>query len=125
MFHINSAAACAAGEPMFHINSAAACAAGEADVPHQPQRPPFEGHGSTICRRPKCTSGPYRKARKESKLSLMGTSLPEEELERRGDERTTELVAALEKSEARFRALMENSIDVTVIVDADLRLQYV
>jgi two-component system, cell cycle sensor histidine kinase and response regulator CckA len=55
----------------------------------------------------------------------MGASLSEEELERLVDERTTELVAALEQSEARFRALMENSIDITVIVDADLRLQYV
>jgi hypothetical protein len=55
----------------------------------------------------------------------MGLSLSEEELERRVDARTAELVAALQKSEARFRALIENSIDVTVIVDADLRMQYV
>jgi PAS domain S-box-containing protein len=55
----------------------------------------------------------------------MDVSLPEEELERRVEERTAELVAALQKSEARFRALIENSIDVTAILDADLRVQYV
>ena len=39
--------------------------------------------------------------------------------------RTAELGAALQKSEARFRALIENSIDVTAILDADMRVQYV
>ena len=55
----------------------------------------------------------------------MDVSLSEEELERRVEERTAELVAALQKSEARFRALIENSIDVTAILDADMRVQYV
>ena len=55
----------------------------------------------------------------------MDVSLLEEELERRVEERTAELVAALQKSEARFRALIENSIDVTSILDADMRVQYV
>jgi PAS domain S-box-containing protein len=55
----------------------------------------------------------------------MDVSLSEEELERRVSERTAELVAALQKSEARFRALIENSIDVTAILDADMRVQYV
>ena len=55
----------------------------------------------------------------------MGVSLSDEELERRVSERTAELVAALQKSEARFRALIENSIDVTAIIDAELRVQYV
>src|SRR5437868_11522804 len=54
-----------------------------------------------------------------------GVSQSEADLERRVEERTAELATALEKSEARFRALMENSIDVTLIVDSDLRLQYV
>jgi two-component system cell cycle sensor histidine kinase/response regulator CckA len=53
----------------------------------------------------------------------MDVSLSEEELERRVEERTAELVAALQKSEARLRALIENSIDVTAILDADM--QYV
>ena len=43
----------------------------------------------------------------------MGVLLSEDELERRVEERTAELVAALQGSEARFRALIENSIDVT------------
>jgi two-component system cell cycle sensor histidine kinase/response regulator CckA len=55
----------------------------------------------------------------------MGVLLSEEELERRVEERTAELVAALQKSEGRFRALIENSIDVTAIVDADMRVQYI
>ena len=55
----------------------------------------------------------------------MGVSQSEQELERRVEERTAELVAALQKSEARFRALIENSIDVTAILDADMRVQYV
>src|SRR5260370_31608971 len=55
----------------------------------------------------------------------MDVSLPEEERERRVEERTAELVAALQKSEARLRALIENSIDVTAILDADMRVQYV
>jgi hypothetical protein len=58
--------------------------------------------------------------------SPMGvSSLPEQELERRVAERTAELVAALQASEARFRALIENSIDVTAIIDADMCVQYV
>ena len=55
----------------------------------------------------------------------MGVSLSQDELERRVDERTAELVTALQKSEARFRALIENSLDVTVIINGDLRVQYV
>jgi len=55
----------------------------------------------------------------------MGVLLSEDELERRVEERTAELVAALQGSEARFRALIENSIDVTGILDADMRMQYV
>jgi two-component system, cell cycle sensor histidine kinase and response regulator CckA len=54
----------------------------------------------------------------------MDVALSEKELERRVAERTAELVAALQTSEARFRALIENSIDVTAILDADLRVQY-
>jgi PAS domain S-box-containing protein len=49
----------------------------------------------------------------------------DEELERRVAERTAELVAALQESEARFRALIENSIDVTAIVDAEICVRYV
>jgi two-component system, cell cycle sensor histidine kinase and response regulator CckA len=55
----------------------------------------------------------------------MDVSLSEEELERRVAERTAELGAALQKSEARFRALIENSLDVTAILDADMRVKYV
>jgi PAS domain S-box-containing protein len=55
----------------------------------------------------------------------MDVSLSEKELERRVAERTAELVAALQTSEARFRALIENSIDVTAILDADMRVQYI
>src|SRR3954447_3655825 len=55
----------------------------------------------------------------------MDVSLSEEDLERRVEERTAELVAALQTSEARFRALIENSIDVTAILDADMSVQYV
>jgi len=46
-------------------------------------------------------------------------------LERRVEERTAVLVDALQKSEARFRALIENSIDVTAILGADMRVQYI
>src|SRR4051794_23039875 len=55
----------------------------------------------------------------------MSVSAAEEELERRVAERTAELVAALRESEARCRALIENSIDVTAIIDADTRVRYV
>src|ERR1700704_5112402 len=55
----------------------------------------------------------------------MDVSLSEEELERRVEARTAELVAALQESEARFRALIENSIDVTAILDADKRVHYI
>ena len=55
----------------------------------------------------------------------MGVQLSDDELERRVEERTAELVTALQGSEARFRALIENSIDVTGILDADMRVQYV
>jgi two-component system cell cycle sensor histidine kinase/response regulator CckA len=55
----------------------------------------------------------------------MGASLDEEELERRVGARTAELAAALQKSDARFRALIENSLDITAIIDADMRLEYV
>src|SRR5260370_24490405 len=69
--------------------------------------------------------GASRAARITSKMSPMGVRLTEDELERRVEERTGELLAALQGSEARFRALIENSIDVTGILDADLRMQYV
>jgi two-component system, cell cycle sensor histidine kinase and response regulator CckA len=55
----------------------------------------------------------------------MDVSLSEEELERRVEARTAELVAALQESEARFRALIENSIDVTAILDAEKRVHYI
>jgi hypothetical protein len=55
----------------------------------------------------------------------MDVSLTDEELERRVEERTAELLAALQTSEARFRALIENSIDVTAVLDGDMRVQYV
>src|SRR5882757_2359627 len=58
-------------------------------------------------------------------LPAMDVSLTDEELERRVEERTADLVAALQTSEARFRALIENSIDVTAILDGDMRVQYV
>ena len=69
--------------------------------------------------------GASRAARIPSKIVRMGIPLSEVELERRVEERTAELVAALRDSEARFRALIENSIDVTGILDADLRMQYI
>jgi two-component system, cell cycle sensor histidine kinase and response regulator CckA len=69
--------------------------------------------------------GASRIARIATKLSPMSLLLSEDELERRVEERTAELVAALRGSEARFRALIENSIDVTGILDADQRMQYV
>ncbi len=55
----------------------------------------------------------------------MGVLRSEDELERRVEERTAELVTALEGSEARFRALIENSLDLTGILDADMRMLYV
>jgi two-component system cell cycle sensor histidine kinase/response regulator CckA len=69
--------------------------------------------------------GASRRARIAAKLFPMGVRLSDDELERRVEERTAELVTALQGSEARFRALIENSIDVTGILDADRRLQYV
>src|SRR4051812_36479974 len=62
----------------------------------------------------------------------MGTSLEEAELERRVAERTAELQAAnaaaeqaLRDSEARFRALIENSFDITAITDGEGVIRYV
>jgi two-component system cell cycle sensor histidine kinase/response regulator CckA len=69
--------------------------------------------------------GASRVARITSKISPMGMRLSEAEVERRVEERTADLVTALQGSEARFRALIENSIDVTGILDADMRMQYV
>lgn len=51
----------------------------------------------------------------------MSVSPGEAELERR----VAELDAALRTSDARFRALIENSIDLTAIVDVDMRVRYV
>ncbi len=55
----------------------------------------------------------------------MGALLSEQEVERRVAKRTAELGAALQQSEARFRALIENSVDLTAIVDESLRMEYV
>jgi two-component system cell cycle sensor histidine kinase/response regulator CckA len=55
----------------------------------------------------------------------MSVSSTDAELERRVAERTAELVAALGESEARFRALIENSLDITGILDAESRFRYV
>jgi two-component system cell cycle sensor histidine kinase/response regulator CckA len=71
------------------------------------------------------TIGASRVAGMAAKLYPMDLRLSEEEFERRVEERTAELVTALRGSEARFRALIENSIDVTGILDADMRMQYV
>jgi two-component system, cell cycle sensor histidine kinase and response regulator CckA len=51
----------------------------------------------------------------------MSASPDERELERR----VAELEAALRRSDARFRALVEHSSDVTAIVDGESRLHYV
>ena len=51
----------------------------------------------------------------------MATTPEEAQLERR----VAELDAALRKSEARFRTLIENSSDVTAIVDADMEIRYI
>src|SRR5919205_1910508 len=48
-----------------------------------------------------------------------------EDVERLVAERTRELVAAVEASEARFRALTENSRDVTSILDAEGVVRYI
>jgi two-component system cell cycle sensor histidine kinase/response regulator CckA len=62
----------------------------------------------------------------------METSLEDAELERRVAERTADLEAsnaateqALRESEARFRALIENSFDITAITDGDGLIRYV
>ena len=66
-----------------------------------------------------------RLARFPTTISPMGVRQSEAELERQVEARTAELTAALRASDARFRALLENSIDVTGILDADMRMQYV
>src|SRR3982751_7039052 len=55
----------------------------------------------------------------------MSLSQSETELERLVAERTAELVAGLQESDARFRALIENSLDITAIVDVDMKVLYV
>src|SRR5581483_903639 len=55
----------------------------------------------------------------------MSVITSEDELERRVAERTAALLEALRSSEARFRALIENSLDITAIVDAETRLKYI
>src|SRR5262249_4621220 len=55
----------------------------------------------------------------------MSVITSDDELERRVAERTAELLTALRSSEARFRALIESSLDVTAIVDAESRVRYV
>ena len=55
----------------------------------------------------------------------MGASVEDDDLERRVAERTAELTAALRETEARFRALIENSLDVTAILGADSAVTYI
>ena len=62
----------------------------------------------------------------------MRNAIQAAELERLVAERTRELVAAneaaeraLRESEARFRALIENSLDITSIIDADSVIRYI
>ena len=55
----------------------------------------------------------------------MGVLPEKDDFERRVDERTAELTAALRGSEARFRALIENSLDVVAIVGADAAVRYI
>jgi PAS domain S-box-containing protein len=55
----------------------------------------------------------------------MSVSSEVDDFERRVAERTAELTAALRGSEARFRALIENSLDVTAILDAESVVRYI